>query len=524
MTVRRARSGLIFLLCSLASFSASSLGQDAVTPASAARDWLTWGGDQQRSGWARAETTLSKENVSRLDLKWRTQLDTAPSVVVLSTLTAPLVVENVRTPQGPEDLVFVVGSNDTVYALEADTGKVAWQRRFPNTLAPKSAATYLCPNTQNSTPVIDKASGILYVLNSDGKLRGLNVADGEERFPPTPFSAPFTRPWSLNLIDGILYANIGRGCGGVISHMAAMDLKDPAHSVMRFYTSTGRPAGAWGRGGPVLGPKGIYVQTADGPYDPAMGRFGNSVLVFGLKTMQLLDSFTPSNLAFLNTKDLDLGSAGPVLFPFDKWQLAAVSSKESVIYLLDANSLGGADHRTPLYQSPRYGNDELQLWGRGVWGAMATSQDAAGKRWLYVPMWGPPSKQGPPFQYRNGPVEKGSVMAFQLGIENDKPALIPVWTSRDMHVPDPPLFANGVVFVVATGENTRQGGYFPPEVRAKPVGHVIFYALDAETGKELYSSGDMIDTWTHFGGLALAKGRVYFTTWDAKVYSFGLKQ
>ena len=32
-------------------------------------DWLTWGYDQERSGWNRGETTLSVENVSRLELK-----------------------------------------------------------------------------------------------------------------------------------------------------------------------------------------------------------------------------------------------------------------------------------------------------------------------------------------------------------------------------------------------------------------------------------------------------------------------
>ena len=86
------------------------------------------------------------------------------------------------------------------------------------------------------------------------------------------------------------------------------------------------------------------------------------------------------------------------------------------------------------------------------------------------------------------------------------------------------MVANGVVFAVATGENTRQGGYFPPEVRAKPVSYAIFYAFDAETGKELYSSGDLIPGWTHFSGLAISKGRIFFCTSDAKVYAFGLKK
>src|SRR5437870_2637496 len=98
----------------------------------AGQDWLTWGGDNQRSGWAKSETTLSKDNVSRLEIKWKAQLDTVPKVEVLTTLTAPLVVEGVSTPQGPKDLVFVVGSDDTINAIEAETGKIAWKKRFPN--------------------------------------------------------------------------------------------------------------------------------------------------------------------------------------------------------------------------------------------------------------------------------------------------------------------------------------------------------------------------------------------------------
>src|SRR5258706_2061193 len=84
-----------------------------------AQEWLTWGGDQQRTGWAKSEKILSKENVSNLEIKWKAQLDTVPKFEVLSTLTAPIVIEGVTTAQGTKDLVFVVGSDDTVYSIDA---------------------------------------------------------------------------------------------------------------------------------------------------------------------------------------------------------------------------------------------------------------------------------------------------------------------------------------------------------------------------------------------------------------------
>src|ERR1700691_736234 len=64
-----------------------------------ADDWTTWGYDQQRTGWNRGETTLTKSNVSKLKVQWSAQLSTPVTNVVLSTLTAPVVVAGVSTPQ-----------------------------------------------------------------------------------------------------------------------------------------------------------------------------------------------------------------------------------------------------------------------------------------------------------------------------------------------------------------------------------------------------------------------------------------
>ena len=547
-------------------------------PPPPASDWLTWGYDQERSGWNRAETTLSKENVSGLVLQWSAQLPIPPREIALSTLTAPLVVEGVTTSQGRRTLVFVVGSEDTVFAIDADNGTVVWRKAFPNSLTPPQIATWLCSNTQNATPVIDKQKGIIYLNTSDGKLRGLSLSTGDERVAPTEFVTPFARNWSLNLIDDVIYSPTARGCGGAIANVSAMDVSDPAHPrVSRLYTSGGRPAGAWGRGGVVRGPRGVIAQTADGLYDPAAGSFGETVMTLAPKDLRIVDSFTPSNWRYLNSRDLDLGSTGPVVFPFQGRTLVATIAKEAVLYLLDANALGGADHSTPLYQSARLGNDEEMLGGRGVWGSIATAADPQGRRFLYVPMWGPPSKSAPTFTFSYGDAPKGSVMAFEVSGEGDKLSLIPTWISRDMHVPDPPVVANGVVYAIQTGENTvqnpRPGGDVrvdpdsaggaargpatpdrqpaaargtPPsagggaggrggadavaaalaaaKLRATPVTNLVLYAFDAQTGKQLYSSGTIIQGWVHYSEPVVAAGKVFVVTWDARVYAFGLER
>ena len=102
-------------------------------PATAQSEWLTWGHDPERTGSNPDEKILNKDNVSRLELKWTAQISTAPKEYVLSTMTAPLVA-TLNTPQGPAARVFVVGSDNTVFAIDAATGKIAWQKANPNTM------------------------------------------------------------------------------------------------------------------------------------------------------------------------------------------------------------------------------------------------------------------------------------------------------------------------------------------------------------------------------------------------------
>ena len=137
-------------------------------------------------------------------------------------------------------------------------------------------------------------------------------------------------------------------------------------------------------------------------------------------------------------------------------------------------------------------------------------------------MQGPPSKGAPKFKYTHGPADQGSIMAFEVRMDPDKnrPALDPVWISRDMHAPDPPVVANGVVYALQTGKNateTRSGG-------KTPTPNAILYAFDAETGQQLYSSEKLIDSFTHFSEPVVAGGQVYVCTWDGKVYAFGVKK
>ena len=148
--------------------------------ANADNEWLTWGHDPERTGSNPDENILNKDNVSQLEVKWIAQISTAPKGYILSTMTAP-VIATVNTPQGPAARVFVVGSDNTVFAIDAATGKIVWQKANPNTMKEPKQGDYRCPNSQNATPVIDKEAGIIYVSTNDGKLRGFSLLDGADR-------------------------------------------------------------------------------------------------------------------------------------------------------------------------------------------------------------------------------------------------------------------------------------------------------------------------------------------------------
>ena len=370
-------------------------------------DWLTWGGDVERSGWNRSETALSKTSVRNLELKWKTQIDKQVPIEIESgaaMLTAPLVVEGVRTSQGTKSMVLTLAASNTVAALDPATGKIIWQRTFENTVQPANAATWVCTNTSTATPVIDKSKGLVYLISADGRLHGLSLGTGEEELQPVDFVPPFSRNWSLNLVNGVLYTTVGRGCGNgvapasrgaapaganaapagggaqrgparlppVASHMIAIDLNDLKKPVARFATSTSRPYGAWSRAGYGVGPETrSWCRRPMARGDPAANQWGETLLRLAPKSLQLIDYFTPPNMEELNTLDLDYGSGGVVAFTDRNRPMVVSGGKDGTIYLLDGAALGGADHRTPLF-SLKIGNDAMLYASNGIWGAPAT--------------------------------------------------------------------------------------------------------------------------------------------------------
>ncbi|HEY7305242.1 MAG TPA: PQQ-binding-like beta-propeller repeat protein [Bryobacteraceae bacterium] len=495
-----------------------------------AASWLTFGGDPQRSGWAQDETAITKDSVKTLELRWKLKLDNEPRE--LNSLTVPVVINPVYTNHGAETYVVVSGSSDNLFVVDADTGKLVWQKHFTNEAPPQAASwekDYFCPAALNDTPVIGNtpAGPTVYVISIDGKLHALNMVNGEDRFPPKQFVPAYSKNWSLNLVGDVLYTSTSQGCAKAKSGVWGMDLK-ALDKPPSFFQADVVGGGIWGRGGVSVGETGtVYAETGDGVFNPEAGKYADTFLALSPRDLKLLDYYTPENANYLTRKDLDMGNSTPVVFTYKGRELLVGSGKEGTLFLLDAKSLGGETHRKPLFQA-RYTNEGADIAGRGFWGAFATWEVSKGTRWLYAPAWGPVRSGAPAFPVTNGPAPNGSIMAFRVEDKDGQPILSPAWISRDMNVPEPPVIANGVVFSISSGEFTRQikenGQLYTSKERIeRTTGNATLYAFDAETGKQLFSSEKIMPSFTHFGGLAVSDGRVYATTHDSMLYAFGVK-
>jgi outer membrane protein assembly factor BamB len=501
------------------------------TVIAAAADWLADGADPERTNWQKDETILTAANVKNMRLLWTYQTDNQPRQ--MHALYEPLIAGRVETSSGPKEIVLVGGVSDNLYAIDVASGKLIWKKQFLSGYKDQPGGRgggVLCPGGMTANAVIGPADRAgkytVYAASWDGMLHQLNLSDGEPVAPPMKFMPPNGKPYALNLFKNVIYTHSAQGCGGNPNLVYMFDL------ATRKVGSWG-PAGGgmWGRSGPAISSNGtMYTGTGDGRWDPENGVYGNGIIGVQqdpeTKAAILVDYYGPSNAEWLLKRDLDM-QVTPAIFKWKGKELMVDAGKECVVYLMDTESIGGDDHRTPLQRTPLICNEEVNFASAGIWGSMATWEDARGTRWVLTPFWGPKhSKFKAPIEH--GTVKDGAIAAFKVEEKDGKPWLAPAWISRDMNRAEPPAIANGMVFAYGNGENTDQAtpelglGANSSEIRIQGSTHAVLYVLDGQTGKELWSSGDQIKSWNHWSGLSVANGRVYVATFDGKVYCFGL--
>jgi outer membrane protein assembly factor BamB len=90
---------------------------------------------------------------------------------------------------------------------------------------------------------------------------------------------------------------------------------------------------------------------------------------------------------------------------------------------------------------------------------------------------------------------------------NDQGSLQQAWASKEVASPLTPGTVNGVVFALSPGSAST---------------HATLLAMDAATGKELWSSGSTITSYVAAnGGIAIGGSAVYFGTHDGTFWAFG---
>jgi polyvinyl alcohol dehydrogenase (cytochrome) len=299
-----------------------------VSPSSGAAeaDWTTYHRDNQRTGVAAGLAPLGT-----LSRAWEAKLDGA-------VYGQPLVVG---------DRVFAGTENNTVYALDAANGQVAWSAHIgPPMPRSKLPCGNIDPLGITSTMVYDPATNLVFALAEldGGKhvLVSVDAATGavrEQRTaePPKGDRVAHQQRAALNLLDGrvnIAFGGLAGDCAAYIGSVIALPTtgNDPAIS---YAIPTTREAGIWAPGGGTLiGDKLMY---AVGNGESTSGYDGSDSVIALDRDLKLLDRFSPTTWADDNANDLDLGSMTPAAVG----SYVFIAGKRGVGYTLKADHLGG---------------------------------------------------------------------------------------------------------------------------------------------------------------------------------------
>jgi outer membrane protein assembly factor BamB len=540
------------------------------------REWTTSGYDAQRSNWVRSDPRISKAAIEegQLAFLWKHTFDNETRQ--LNGLTEPVLQDFLVGYRGFKSLAFVGGSADRIFAIDTDLARPYWtthvtyaaatggvppstwecpgglmaaaSRRTPYPpqvftggsgggraraksavgepgqgaailaeRAARAAASAPRAGTGDAPPppaAAARAGGAevpppqgpvvrqippvafggvdpLYVMGSDGLLRTLRVTDGAAIAPPVVLLPPNARPSDLIWTDGVVYTTTSGGCGGAPNAVWALDTIAEQPKAVKW--PTGGPEIA---GGPAFGADGTVYVALRGRAQPSYAAgyrpdmtFASSVVALDRLTLAVKDWFTADGADFVTS---------PTVLRHKGRDLVAVTGHDGTLYLLDGTKLGGADHKTPMHRA--------EPAGAGSVGQRLATWDDGTTRWVLAPFDGQ---------------QTGGVLAYKVVDRAGGFALEQAWKSRALVSPLAPVVVNGVVFAASSGEFRPEDPTVDAATRAKKSSPAVLYALDAETGRELWSSGSTIGAFAR-AGLAAGGGQVYVVTHDNTLYAFGI--
>lgn len=339
--------------------------------------------DNNRTGWNQHETVLTPANVASTsfgllqNVALDDQVDGHPLLVPGVNIT-------VGNNQGKHDVVYVVTENNTVYAIDAESGTILLNPNFGKPVHMPLGCNNNGPNVGiNSTPVIDPSSNTLYVIDyiqtANGpthRIHALDLGSLADKVAPQVVAASHTltdgtrytfnatyqrqRP-ALLLANGNVYAGFGSFCdlganisrgwllgwsAGSLTPLAANQLFDTqASSPDTFFLSS-----IWMSGyGLATDDNGnIVFVTGNSDYSgttyDGVSNIQESVVKVSPDLTTVMDLFTPRNQAALDQGDTDFGAGGALVLPDQPGSiphLVVAAGKAGVMFLMNGDHLGG---------------------------------------------------------------------------------------------------------------------------------------------------------------------------------------
>ena len=359
------------------------------------------------------------------------------------------------------------------------------------------------PAAQGSWTGLFRPSGVVYAVSADGMFRTLGVVSGKDLQRPERFLPAGARFSDLIAVGDMLYTSTSHGCGGAADGVWAINLTGDK-KVVSWKTNGGRPLG------PVAFTRSGTVIVAVGPGTVSAGGHANAVVALDPKTLAVKDWFTQPGVEII---------AAPIVFQESGKEIVAVTTKDGRILLLDAASLGGADHATPLFASASltggaatFAAQSPAIWqertpvpagGAGAPAAAASPPASEGARWLLIPVTGAlPASLG---AAANGAVSNGAVLSVKVAHKDGTFSVQPGWVSQNIAAPLTPIVVNGVAFAASGPSNAPAG----------------LYALHGATGKTLWQSDKTITGPLSGRSFWIGSGHAFVGTRDGTVYAFG---
>ena len=321
-------------------------------PPGSSHDWPMVDHDPMRSGNSPAETTLSTSNVPNLGQLWVTPVN--------GKVTAqPLYLANVMVNGQAHDVVIAATAQNSLYALDANTGGQLWRRDLP-TQGSNCAISGGFGIT--GAPVVDRVHDRVYAVSDDGLLRSISLSSGVEAAPAVPvIDRPSTnKVWGgLNLVGGTLYvATASDGCDTAPwrGRVYKIDVSGTTPSVTKTWVVVSGIADPNGGGG-IWGYGGVSVDTGTGNVFATPGADSNEVYSPFADRLVALDSnlnvlgsyapFHPSSFPCVSAPcDVDFGATPAIFQPSGCPTLLAAGNKNGNLTSKRRAAWPGALHRS----------------------------------------------------------------------------------------------------------------------------------------------------------------------------------